>query len=196
MESDPLGLDDGPNTYAYVAGNPLTYFDSNGLSKSTRHGQLSSPMQPLINLRVNGLINNIQRNYDPNFVYRTVRPLTSRYNNSDVVALQNALGQYQRYGQCPAPGYSPAGRSGNPINAVAGPANLPISINGTFFTQHAVQRMQGRGIPPSAVLDAVNNGLSLPGNRPGTTYHVGNGVNAVTNTSTGNVITVIPGVSF
>ena len=33
ITSDPIGLDDGPNTYAYVKNNPLTYYDPNGLSR-------------------------------------------------------------------------------------------------------------------------------------------------------------------
>jgi hypothetical protein len=52
--------------------------------------------------------------------------------------------------------------------------------------------MQGRGVPPSAVEDAIQNGTPSPGNTPGTTVHTGsNGVTVVTGNG-GRVVTVIP----
>lgn len=70
--------------------------------------------------------------------------------------------------------------------------NKPTNINGRDFSGHALDQMQGRGIPPSVVEDAIQNGSPVPGNTPGTTKIVGqNGVNVVINNS-GRVVTVIP----
>jgi hypothetical protein len=55
----------------------------------------------------------------------------------------------------------------------------------------ALDQMQGRGVPPSAVEDAIVNGQAAPGNKPGTVVHTGtNGVRVVTGTD-GSVVTVI-----
>ena len=41
MQSDPVGLEAGTNTYSYVGGNPLLYFDSRGNVAATLGGCLA-----------------------------------------------------------------------------------------------------------------------------------------------------------
>jgi len=88
------------------------------------------------------------------------------------------------------PASTPIGRNGNPIEVAPG-TNQPTVIDGRLYRGHALDRMQGRGIPPSAVEEAIQHGRKSPGNTPGTTVHTGdNGVVAVTGLD-GQVITVI-----
>jgi hypothetical protein len=85
---------------------------------------------------------------------------------------------------------TPTGRRGSPLDVAPG-TNSSAMIGGRDYSGHALDRMQGRGVPPSAVEDAIQNGASKPGNQPDTTVHTGeNGVTVVTG-SRGNVITVI-----
>ena len=59
---------------------------------------------------------------------------------------------------------------------------------------HAVDRMQGRGVPPSAVENTIKPGNIYP-TKPGTTgyYDATNNLRVIINTNTGDVVTVIPG---
>jgi hypothetical protein len=85
---------------------------------------------------------------------------------------------------------TPWGRRKNPIDVEPG-TNRPTNIGGRDYSGHALDQMQGRGVPPTAVEDAIKNGRSRPGNKPGTTVHEGNnGVTVVTG-SGGRVVTVI-----
>jgi RHS repeat-associated protein len=88
---------------------------------------------------------------------------------------------------------TPTGRSGNPMDVTRG-TNQPGAYEGRDYSGHAFDQMQGRGIPPSAVENAIQQGAKAPGNTPGSTTHYDavNNVTAVTNSS-GRVITVRPG---
>jgi hypothetical protein len=84
---------------------------------------------------------------------------------------------------------TPNGFSRIPIE-VKPSTNEPTSIGGRDYSGHALDRMQGRGVPPSAVEDAIQNGTPSPGRTPGTTVHTGsNGVTVVTGNG-GRVVAV------
>lgn len=90
------------------------------------------------------------------------------------------------------PASTPVGRRGDELNVIPG-TNQPVTIGGRKYIGHAADQMQGRGVPPSVVEDAIQNGIATPGNKPGRTLHIGvDGVKVVTD-SDGQVITVIPG---
>ena len=95
---------------------------------------------------------------------------------------------------CPHPS-TPVGRSGNPISVGypdGPPTNSPGTINGRSYTGHAFDRMQGRGIPPSAVENTIQHGTASPGKRGATVYYdVTNNLSVVT--VDGRVITVRQG---
>jgi hypothetical protein len=81
--------------------------------------------------------------------------------------------------EAPSVAYSsPVGRSGNPIEIEPG-TNEPGEISGRPYSGHAFDRMQGRGIPPSAVEDAIANGETRAGGSGATVYSGENGVTVV-----------------
>jgi hypothetical protein len=89
------------------------------------------------------------------------------------------------------PASAPFGRSGAPIGIEPG-TNSPATIDNRLYSGHALDRMQGRGIPPSVVDDTIANGQASPGNTPGTTtyYSPTNKVTVVKSNTTGRIITV------
>jgi RHS repeat-associated protein len=86
---------------------------------------------------------------------------------------------------------SPVGSTRSPIEVRPG-TNSSGEVGGRSFSGHSFDRTQGRGIPPSVVLDTILVGRPSPGSRPNTTqyYNPTNNVTVVVNSSTGNVITV------
>lgn len=98
----------------------------------------------------------------------------------------------------PPPPSAPVGRSGSQMELPPGrpPQNSPANVCGRDFSGHAFDRMQGRGLTPSVVIDAINTGVRFPGGEPGTTqyYSPVNNVSVVINSSTGAVVSVRQGV--
>ncbi len=87
------------------------------------------------------------------------------------------------------PARSPTGRQRTPIEIEPG-TNIPAVIDGRLYSGHAIDRMQGRGIPTSVVEDAVKNGTATPGKTPGTTRYRGANGTVVIVGQGGKVVTV------
>lgn len=62
------------------------------------------------------------------------------------------------------------GRRGNPINIEPG-TNVATEIDGVRYTGHALDRMQGYGIPRSAVKNTIDFGSAEPGYDGATVYY-------------------------
>ncbi|WP_245594143.1 DUF4258 domain-containing protein [Acidiphilium angustum] len=74
--------------------------------------------------------------------------------------------------------------------------NPPVTINGREFSGHALDQMQNRGIPPSAVENAIKPGNLFSTNEAKGTYGYfdkSNDLRVITNIQSGRVVTVIPG---
>lgn len=85
---------------------------------------------------------------------------------------------------------TPTGQRGSPMDVPKG-TNEPATIGGRDYGGHALDQMQGRGVTPTPVEDAVQNGSQTPGNKPGRTVHTSRDGRLTVVTEGGKVVTVI-----
>jgi RHS repeat-associated protein len=93
------------------------------------------------------------------------------------------------------PASTPVGRSGERPLTVPDGSNPSATIGGRDYVPHALDQMQSRGIPPSAVENTIRQGIPSPGNTPTTTvfHDPVNNLTVVTDTASGRVVTVHQG---
>jgi len=158
IESDPIGLDGGVNTYGYVGGNPLSGVDPKGLDCQSANGRTtcSYPGGPSFNIPTPpGFPANISSN---DLLYHNYKvPVSTDCNDAD---MRNGLIN------SPAPGTPmlPATTGGTPNVAQAFGINNPIisyvTTDTTSGNPIVVNVTNGTsGFAPGYVARTVSNGV-------------------------------------
>lgn len=125
---------------------------------------------------------NNNNQYDP----KEVAAGQQRVNDLKKNELRTSVAKHEK------PANSMVGRKGADLGNSVLDSNQPATIRGQEYTGHAVDRMQGRGIPPSAVEEAIANGIESVGKKPNTTHYYDpvNDITVVTNEQSGAVVTL------
>jgi RHS repeat-associated protein len=174
ITSDPIGHASGEtNLYRYAAGDPANLADPSGLLIEEDHGDYRDAAWDSLSDRAEEAVAfyaAITVDVCASWTARAgawvggILSSLATHANRDTT-LMVLVGKGGRGGREPGP----VGRQSRPIEIRPG-TNSPAEIGGRPYSGHALDRMQGRGIPPSAVEDAIANGKSVAG-RGGSTIH-------------------------
>jgi RHS repeat-associated protein len=179
ISKDPVGFDEANvhsfNRYAYANNNPYRYRDPDGTT--------TAPLYIAGGLAIGILLTpEDKRREMGEALVAGLRGLYNIFNEQDDSAAPKSGGGEKD----PS---TPTGRRGSPMDVRDG-TNQEGEIGGREYSGHALDQMQGRGVPPSAVEGAIQHGEKSPGNKPGRTVHTAqDGLTVVT--EGGRVITVI-----
>jgi RHS repeat-associated protein len=156
---DPIGFNGGDtNLYAYASNDPVNRNDPTGRFVIVIWGLVIAG-EALFDAAVAAGIITGGVGLGA-WIFHTAPPSTPDSTDSGQSEEQPAAG-----GDCT----EPVGRRGQPVNVQPG-SNEPTTIGGREYSGHALDRMQGRGVPPTVVEDAIQNGTPSPG-REGSTVH-------------------------